>query len=99
MWTGARAQAAWGDAGGGAHGTRYTRGRSRGAAEQLDEVAAANTRAPASAAMELASLVGIQLKKVVRPAAGGVQVAPEATLAAKLWAGRAAVVVVLRRPG
>ena len=64
-----------------------------------DEVAAANTRAPASAAMELASLVGIQLKKVVRPAAGGVQVAPEVTLAAKLWAGRAAVVVVLRRPG
>jgi hypothetical protein len=49
--------------------------------------------------MELASLVGIQLKKVVRPAAGGVQVAPEVTLAAKLWAGRAAVVVVLRRPG
>ena len=95
MWTGARAQA--GRDAGGAHGTRYEGGLA--ALPSSDEVAAANTRAPASAAMELASLVGIQLKKVVRPAAGGVQVAPEATLAAKLWAGRAAVVVVLRRPG
>ena len=47
--------------------------------------------------IELASLVGIQLRKI-NASAAGLQLAPP-TAAAKLWSGRPAVVVVLRRPG
>jgi hypothetical protein len=48
--------------------------------------------------IELASVMGIQLRKINTSAAAGVQLAP-AMLASKLWSGRPAVVVVLRRPG
>ena len=48
------------------------------------------------AATTVATLASIPLRKILRPEAGAVA---EAVSAATLWAGRACVVVVLRRPG
>ena len=48
------------------------------------------------AATTVATLAGIPLRKILKSEAGAVA---EAVSAGSLWAGRACVVVVLRRPG
>ena len=77
-------------------GERLSRRSTRAARSASSANAAATAPAAVMAATTVATLAGIPLRKILKSEAGAVA---EAVSAGSLWAGRACVVVVLRRPG